>query len=336
MATHAFQPAKDEDTSELLEIRNLCVDYVSPKGMIRAVNDISLNIRPGETLGLAGESGCGKSTLAFSIARLHKAPALISEGQIMYRGRDVLSMNKRTLRQFRWNEVSVVFQSAMNSLNPVITIGEQIIDVILAHCRVSKKEAWSQGEELLKTVGLHAARMHSFPHQLSGGMRQRVVIAIALALRPKLIIMDEPTTALDVVVEREIMDELYQLKDKFGFSILFISHDLSLMGEIADRIGIMYAGQLVELGTAEEVFHHPQHPYTQGLINSFPTIHGPRERLYGIPGNPLNLLEAPDGCYFQDRCQHCFSPCRDQSPQMLEVRPGHQAACHALDTRMTG
>lgn len=314
----------------LLDIRNLSVDYVSPKGLVRAVNNVSLSIRPGETLGLAGESGCGKSTLAFSIARLHKPPALISEGQIRYQGQDVLAMNAKSLRQFRWNEVSLVFQSAMNSLNPVITIGEQIIDVLLAHQKISMEQAWERGESLLKTVGIHPSRMASFPHQLSGGMRQRVVIAIALALEPKLIIMDEPTTALDVVVEREIMDELYQLKDKFGFSILFISHDLSLMGEIADRIGIMYAGKLVELGPSNEVFYHPKHPYTQGLINSFPTIHGPKDRLQGIPGNPLNLLEAPEGCYFQDRCRRCFSLCRREDPALIEVAPFHQAACHEL------
>lgn len=335
MARHAFQPAQDEAQSELLEIRNLCVDYVAPQGMIRAIDHVNLNIKAGETLGLAGESGCGKSTLAFSISRLHKAPALISGGEILYRGRDVLSMSSRTLRQFRWNEVSVVFQSAMNSLNPVITIGEQITDVILTHRKVKMKEAWRQGETLLQTVGLHASRMDSFPHQLSGGMRQRVVIAIALALQPRLIIMDEPTTALDVVVEREIMDELYQLKDQFGFSILFISHDLSLMGEIADRIGIMYAGKLVELGTAREVFEQPQHPYTQGLLNSFPTIHGPKERLHGIPGQPLNLLNTPEGCYFQDRCEHCFAPCLTDDPALSTVSPTHQAACHALVERST-
>lgn len=314
----------------LLDIRNLSVDYVSPKGLVRAVNNVSLSIRPGETLGLAGESGCGKSTLAFSIARLHKPPALISEGEIRYQGQDVLAMNAKSLRQFRWNEVSLVFQSAMNSLNPVITIGEQIIDVLLAHQKISMEQAWERGESLLKTVGIHPSRMASFPHQLSGGMRQRVVIAIALALEPKLIIMDEPTTALDVVVEREIMDELYQLKDKFGFSILFISHDLSLMGEIADRIGIMYAGKLVELGPSKEVFYHPKHPYTQGLINSFPTIHGPKDRLQGIPGNPLNLLEAPEGCYFQDRCRRCFSLCRREDPALIQVAPFHQASCHEL------
>ncbi len=234
--------------SQLLEINNLCVDYVSPNGVARAVNNVSLTIAPGETLGIAGESGCGKSTLAFAISRLHKAPALISEGEILYQGKDVLKMNDRQLRDFRWNDVSVVFQSAMNSLNPVITIGEQLTDVILAHRKVSYKQALERAVELLKIVGIHADRIHSFPHQLSGGMRQRVVIAVALALEPKLIIMDEPTTALDVVVEREILNELYELKSKFGFSILFISHDLSLMGEIADRIGVMYAGNLIELG----------------------------------------------------------------------------------------
>ncbi|WP_108123988.1 ABC transporter ATP-binding protein [Saccharospirillum mangrovi] len=314
----------------LLDIQNLCVDYLTPKGDVRAVNDVSLSIMPGETLGLAGESGCGKSTLAFAIARLLKAPALIRSGSIHYQDRDLLRMTPRQLRKFRWQEISLVFQSAMNSLNPVITIGEQLIDVIRAHRAVSKDEAHSQGEALLKTVGIHASRMASFPHQLSGGMRQRVVIAIALALQPKLIIMDEPTTALDVVVEREILDELYQLKDRFGFSILFISHDLSLMGEIADRIGVMYAGQLVELGKAEDVFYRPRQPYTQGLINSFPTIKGPKDRLHGIPGNPLNLLEAPRGCYFQDRCWRAFPLCRQQAPELIAVSEHHQAACHEL------
>ena len=249
--------------SNLLEINNLCVDYVSPNGVARAVNNVSISIAPGETLGIAGESGCGKSTLAFAISRLHKAPALISEGEILYKGQDVLKMNDRQLRNFRWNDVSVVFQSAMNSLNPVITIGEQLTDVILAHRKVTYQEAYDRAVELLGVVGIHGDRMASFPHQLSGGMRQRVVIAVALALEPKLIIMDEPTTALDVVVEREILNELYELKSKFGFSILFISHDLSLMGEIADRIGVMYAGNLIELGDAKNVFGDPQHPYTK-------------------------------------------------------------------------
>ncbi|HEY5715107.1 MAG TPA: ABC transporter ATP-binding protein [Psychromonas sp.] len=314
----------------LLEINNLCVDYVSPNGIARAVNNVSLTIGRGETLGIAGESGCGKSTLAFAIARLHKAPALISEGQILYNGRDVLKMSDKELRLFRWNDVSVVFQSAMNSLNPVITIGEQLTDVILAHKQVSYKEATAKAVELLAIVGLPGDRLQSFPHQLSGGMRQRVVIAIALALEPKLIIMDEPTTALDVVVEREILNELYDLKEKFGFSILFISHDLSLMGEIADRIGVMYAGNLIEFGDAKTVFSKPSHPYTKGLISSFPTIHGPKERLYGIPGDPVNLLSLPKGCNFNPRCADCMDMCKVDEPKLLDLSVDYQAACHKL------
>lgn len=316
--------------SKLLDINNLCVDYVSPNGVARAVNNVSLSIAPGETLGIAGESGCGKSTLAFAISRLHKAPALISEGEIIYSGQDVLKMNNKQLRDFRWNDVSVVFQSAMNSLNPVITIGEQLTDVILAHKPVTKQQAYEKAAELLEIVGIHRDRLASFSHQLSGGMRQRVVIAIALALEPKLIIMDEPTTALDVVVEREILNELYDLKTKFGFSILFISHDLSLMGEIADRIGVMYAGNLIELGDAKTVFSMPKHPYTRGLLSSFPTIHGPKERLFGIPGNPVNLLKIPQGCNFQERCGECIAECKHAEPKLKVIQPGHQVSCHLV------
>ncbi len=316
--------------STLLEINNLCVDYVSPNGVARAVNNVSLTIAEGETLGIAGESGCGKSTLAFAISRLHKAPALISEGEILYKGVDVLKMNDKKLREFRWNDVSVVFQSAMNSLNPVITIGEQLTDVILAHKKVTYKQAFDKAVELLNIVGIHGDRMGSFPHQLSGGMRQRVVIAVALALEPKLIIMDEPTTALDVVVEREILNELYDLKTKFGFSILFISHDLSLMGEIADRIGVMYAGNLIELGDAQQVFGAPEHPYTKGLVASFPTIHGPKEKLFGIPGNPVNLLDIPTGCNFQERCTECVEQCRTAEPSLTTHESGRLVSCHMV------
>lgn len=317
-------------TKPLLSCRSVSVDYVTSTGNARACNAINLDIFPGETVGLAGESGCGKSTLAFAITRMHNAPALISEGEILFEGRDVLKMDDEQLRSFRWNETAMVFQSAMNALNPVIPIGDQLTDVILAHKDVSSEEAWKRGEELLEIVGISKSRMTSYPHQLSGGMRQRVVIAIALVLRPKLIVMDEPTTALDVVVEREIMDELYDLKDKYGFAILFISHDLGLMGEICDRIGIMYAGNLIEMSTAKDVLDNPQHPYTRGLVASFPTIHGPKERLFGIPGNPVNLLNLPQGCNFQDRCGHCFAPCKLETPPLIQVgeAPPHYAACH--------
>ncbi|MFN4060232.1 MAG: ABC transporter ATP-binding protein [Paracoccus hibiscisoli] len=314
----------------LLSCRDVSVDYIVGGGTARACNRVSLDIHPAETVGLAGESGCGKSTLAFAITRMHNAPALISEGQILYDGRDVLAMTPAELRAFRWAETAMVFQSAMNALNPVITIGEQICDVILAHRPVTRDEAWSRGEELLSMVGIARARMSAYPHQLSGGMRQRVVIAISLALRPRLIVMDEPTTALDVVVEREIMDELAQLKREYGFAILFISHDLALMGEICDRIGIMYAGNLVELGTAAEVLENPRHPYTQGLVGSFPSIHGPRTRLHGIPGSPVNLLDLPQGCNFQDRCPARIAACARVAPHLLPAGLGHEAACHLV------
>lgn len=322
--------AQTNPTGPLLRCRGVSVDYVTSSGNARACNRITLDIHPGETVGLAGESGCGKSTLAFAITRMHNPPALISEGEILFEDRDILKMNDQELRDFRWRETSMVFQSAMNALNPVITIGEQLTDVIMAHKDVSPDEATARGEELLETVGISKTRMTSYPHQLSGGMRQRVVIAIALVLQPKLIVMDEPTTALDVVVEREIMDELFDLKKKFGFAILFISHDLGLMGEICDRIGIMYAGNLVELGDSDQVLENPQHPYTAGLVSSFPTIHGPKERLYGIPGNPVNLLNLPQGCYFQERCAKCFAPCKVDTPALEQVgeNPPHFAACH--------
>lgn len=316
----------------LLQVRNVSVDYVTDYGNARAVNNVSLDIMPGETLGLAGESGCGKSTLAFAISNLHGAPALISEGEILFDNRDVLKMSSEELRRFRWNDASMVFQSAMNALNPVITVGAQITDVILAHKKVSVEEAWERGEQLLETVGIHSSRMTSYPHQLSGGMRQRVVIAIALALRPRLIIMDEPTTALDVVVEREIMDELYSLKQEYGFAILFISHDLSLMGEIADRIGIMYAGRLVELGASADILSKPIHPYTKGLVASFPTIHGPKVRLEGIPGNPPSLLDLPSGCAFAPRCSLRSEICERVVPGLKPHGP-RIAACHALDAK---
>ena len=319
--------------SPLLKIQNLCVDYVTDHGNARAVNNVDLEIHPGETVGLAGESGCGKSTLAFAIANLHCAPALITGGEILFEGKDVLKMSEEELRSFRWAKASMVFQSAMNALNPVITIGEQMIDVVLAHEDVTRAEAKARAIKSLELVDIHASRMESYPHQLSGGMRQRVVIAIALILRPKLIIMDEPTTALDVVVEREIMNQLYDLKEEFGFAILFISHDLALMGEITDRIGVMYGGKMIELGASTDLITSPKHPYTRGLLKSFPTIFGPKTRLEGIPGNPLNLLEVPNGCYFQSRCTECVDQCISQMPALkrLSGDAPRMVACHLIE-----
>ena len=312
----------------LLEIRNLTVEYVTAQGPVRAVDDITLDLKKGEVLGLCGESGCGKSTLAYAITRLLKPPARIAGGQILFAGHDVTAMDEDELRTFRWNRISIVFQSAMNALNPVISIGAQIADTLMAHTDMSKAEALERGAELLRTVGIERSRLKSYPHELSGGMRQRTVIAIALALNPDLIIMDEPTTALDVVVQKEILQQIEDLKERFGFSILFITHDLSLLIEISTRIAVMYAGKIAELATADELFRTPEHPYTVGLMNSFPSITGPRRELTGIPGTPPHLLNPPLGCRFHPRCPHVMKVCAEVEPALAETNPGHLVACH--------
>ncbi|CAN7204795.1 MULTISPECIES: ABC transporter ATP-binding protein [unclassified Devosia] len=256
----------------LLDVRGLKVDFLTAKGLFTAVKGVDFSIGRGEVLGLAGESGSGKSTIALALMRLHRPPAIISEGSITLDGEDVLAMTPERLRQWRWSSVSMVFQSAMNSLNPVLTIFEQFRDVIVRHTGVSTAEARARASELLALIGIPQSRLDDYPHQLSGGMRQRVVLAIALALEPKLIIMDEPTTALDVVVQREILQEIVELKRKFGFSILFITHDLALMGQFADRIAIMLEGKLVEVAPSAELIANPQHDYTRRLWSSMPLL----------------------------------------------------------------
>lgn len=321
----------NKQAETLLDIRGLSVEYLVGDTRLRAVDQVSFTVNKGETVGLAGESGCGKSTLAFALAKLHKPPALIAEGEVLYQGRDVLSFDEEELRRFRWKETSVVFQSAMNCLNPVISISAQICDVLSAHHpEMNRGELQDRARELLKVVGIHPDRLNQYPHQFSGGMRQRAVLAISLALKPQLIIMDEPTTALDVVVEREIMDQLSELKEQFGFSILLISHDLSLMGEITDRIAVMYAGKLVEIAPSEEVLFNPQHPYTKGLVNSFPHLLGEKKELTGIAGNPLNLYTPPQGCYFEERCPERIGICKSTDPALITLNPQHKAKCHLL------
>lgn len=259
----------------ILSIRNLSIDYIGAKEDFHAVKDVSFDIAPGEFFGLAGESGCGKSTIAFAISRLHGPPALIRTGsQILVGGRDVLALDEDDLRRFRWREVAMVFQSAMNSLNPVLTIEAQFYDVLRAHSKISRPEARARATELLKLVDIAPERLDAYPHQCSGGMRQRIVIAICLALRPKLLIMDEPTTALDVVVQREILQRIDVLRKQLGFSVLFITHDLGLMVQVSDRIGIMLEGELVEVNDAQTIYRHPQHDYTKRLWASMPKLHG--------------------------------------------------------------
>ncbi len=259
----------------LLSVKNLTIDYIGEEKDFRAVDNVSFDVAPGEVFGLAGESGCGKSTIAFAINRLHKPPALIrKESRIMLAGRDVLDLDQKALAAFRWREVAMVFQSAMNSLNPVLRIEDQFYDVLCTHKGMTKAEARERTAEMLRLVDIAPDRMRSYPHQFSGGMRQRIVIAICMALDPKLVVMDEPTTALDVVVQREILQRINELRKQFGFSVLFITHDLGLMVQFCDRIGIMLQGKLVEQNEAEAIYKTPQHEYTRKLWASFPSLHG--------------------------------------------------------------
>ncbi|MBG6085024.1 ABC transporter ATP-binding protein [Zhihengliuella flava] len=266
----------------VLDIDELTVEYVSDERSVRGADRVSLSIAPGEILGLAGESGCGKSTIAHSIMRLLKDPARITHGSIRFDGVDVLAMTADDLRSWRWRQVAMVFQSAMNSLNPVMRIGDQLADVFTTHEQMPKKHALRRAAELLGLVGIPAERTNAYPHQLSGGQRQRVVIAMACALKPRLLILDEPTTALDVVVQQEILAQIRDLQAELGFAVLFITHDMSLMLELSDRIGVMYAGRLVELAPADVLRRHPRHAYTRALMGAFPPITGPRVRLTGL------------------------------------------------------
>jgi peptide/nickel transport system ATP-binding protein len=313
----------------LLSIRDLHIEYATDGPAVRAVDGVSFDIAPGEVFGLAGESGSGKSTVAHGILRLLQPPAVITGGQVSFKGRDLFSLSDHELSQFRWSEISMVMQSAMNALNPVIRVGDQITDAIKAHDpKRSKGDCRKRGIELFKIVGIDPERIDSYPHELSGGMRQRAMIAMALALDPPMMIMDEPTTALDVVVQKEIMQEIEDLKAKLGFSILFITHDLSLLVEFSDRIAIMYAGKIVELAPAKMLFDNPLHPYTQGLMTSFPTLTGEKKHLTGIAGSPPDMSCPPSGCRFHPRCPK-FAPMHAQiEPELLEVEPGHWVACH--------
>ena len=331
MTTLVAEPVQQlKRTPALLELRGLSVDY----GRARAVDGIDLEIREGEILGLAGESGCGKTTVANAVMQILRPPGRIAGGEIVFRGQNLVGLGEEELRRFRWRNVSMVFQSAMNALNPVMRVGDQFVDAVRAHERISRRRALAQAEELLELVGIDRRRVRAFPHELSGGMRQRVIIAIALALKPELIVLDEPTTALDVVVQREIMQQVDALKREFGFAVLFITHDLSLLLEFADRIAIMYAGEIVELAGAATLHESPEHPYTRGLMESFPPLTGPRRRLTGIAGSPPDLAAMPSGCRFHPRCPLCveteplYERQVSERPRLRELAPGHHVACH--------
>jgi peptide/nickel transport system ATP-binding protein len=319
------------DKEPVLEIKGLNVDYGLGDQAVHAVRDVNLTLHRGEVLGLAGESGSGKSTLAYGLTRLLPPPGVISGGQVIYHGDDgepvdVLRLSNEDLRAFRWAETSIVFQGAMNSLNPVHKVSTQLLDVIKAHDPKSTKAArLSRAKELLKLVGISADRLDSYPHQLSGGMRQRVMIGMALALEPRVVIMDEPTTALDVVMQRQILSQLIELRERLGFSVLFITHDLSLLVEFSDRIAIMYGGRIVEEAPASALYAESLHPYSDGLLHSFPALRGPRRELTGIPGSPPDTKSMPTGCSFHPRCPKAFEPCADKVPVLgFPGRPGEE------------
>ncbi|WP_405107744.1 ABC transporter ATP-binding protein [Micromonospora sp. NBC_01405] len=319
----------------VLEIRRLSVDYGLGDSAVRAVREVDLTLHRGEVLGLAGESGSGKSTLAYGLTRLLPPPGVISGGEVVYHPVDgppvdVLTLSPAQLRAFRWAETSIVFQGAMNSLNPVHKVSTQLVDVIRAHQPgLSRPARLARARELLRLVGISADRLDSYPHQLSGGMRQRVMIGMALALEPQVVIMDEPTTALDVVMQRQILSQLAELRERLGFAVLFITHDLSLLVEFSDRIAIMYGGRIVEQAPAAQLYGAALHPYTDGLLHSFPALRGPRRELTGIPGSPPDLRAMPDGCAFHPRCPRAVAPCDSRLPTLGPPAgdPGRAVAC---------
>ncbi len=332
MSPRSGQPLSPNGLSPsvpLLDVRSLRVEYLTRRGPVHAVEDVSFTLNAGEVVGLAGESGSGKSTIAHALLRILPPPALITGGQVLFGERDVLAMGMAELEQFRWDSISIVFQSAMNALNPVMRIRDQLTDVMQVH-GLSPAAANERAVRLFDLVGIEPERLDAYPHQLSGGMRQRAVIAIALALDPPLLIMDEPTTALDVVVQKDILQQISGLREKLGFSILFITHDLSLLVEFATRIAIMYAGEIVERAPSRELFENPLHPYTMGLMNSFPSISGEKKKLTGIPGSPPDLIAPPSGCRFHPRCPHALPVCSQAAPAARQISAGHSAACHLL------
>jgi peptide/nickel transport system ATP-binding protein len=333
----ASEPAAVE-RELLLELRQLVVDYESPGKRVRAVDHVDLEIHAGEIFGLAGESGCGKSTTGNAILQILREPARITGGEIRFQGENLLGKSREELRRYRWRNVSMVFQSAMNALNPVLRVGDQFVDMMRAHEQISRKRSLQRAASLLEMVGIDPSRIRSYPHELSGGMRQRVIIAMALALSPELVILDEPTTALDVVVQREILQQFEALKRELDFAVLFITHDLSLLVEFADRIGIMYAGEIVETAPARALFAEAKHPYTQGLLSSFPPLTGPLVRMTGIPGMPPDLGDPPSGCRFHPRCPHCmpsdealYARQLTEKPLLKLVAPEHSVSCHLVE-----
>jgi oligopeptide/dipeptide ABC transporter ATP-binding protein len=320
----------------LLQVRGLKTHFRTEAGVVKAVDGVDFDIYAGEVLGLVGESGSGKSVTALSILRLvPDPPGKIVSGSILYKGRDLLKLSWEEMHDIRGNEISMIFQEPMTSLNPVFTIGAQVIEAILEHEKVSRKEAFDRSVRMLELVGIPdpPSRMNDYPHQFSGGMRQRVMIAMALACNPSLLIADEPTTALDVTIQAQILELMLKIKDEHkDAAILLITHNLAVVAETCHRVIVMYGGKMQEIAPVRELFKNPQHPYTRGLLASLPTVDGPKqERLRTIPGNVPSILDLPEGCKFATRCPERFEPCDRIEPELMEVSPGHWVRCHLMD-----
>ncbi len=313
-------------TGTILEVRDLSVDYVMERGTVRAVRDISFDVGSGEFIGVVGESACGKSTLLFGIAQLLSPPAGIVSGSVLFQGRNLVGLTDKQLIAVRWHDMSVVMQSAMNALNPVLSIAAQFADAMRAHGVTSKQQIADRSAEVLRMVGIDPVHLRSYPHQLSGGMRQRSMIAMAMLFTPDLVIMDEPTSALDVVAQRSLMVQVKELQQKLGFAVIFVTHDMSLVRHFTDRLMIMYAGQVAEFGMTRRLFENPLHPYTIGLMEAFPSIRGPRVPLTGIPGSPPDLASPPEGCQFAPRCPQVMDRCRTTTVPIYQV-DGDQVRC---------
>jgi len=313
----------------LLTVENLKMYYETMRGYVKAVDDVSFTVNRKESLGLAGESGCGKTSVALAILRLLPWNGKIIEGNITLADENITKMNDKELRKkIRWKKISMVFQGAMNALHPTYTIGQQIAEPILKHEDVSKQEALERAGKLLELVGIEPAKTNRYPHELSGGMKQRAIIAMALACNPDLIIADEPTTALDVIVQAQVLKVMEDLKHKLELSWILISHDLSIIAETCTKVAIMYAGKIVEYGDVVHIFKEPLHPYTEKLITAFPSVLGPKRELSSIHGFPPDLLEPPAGCRFNPRCSHVMEICRTEEPALTEVSKKHFVACH--------
>jgi len=314
--------------SAVLEVNNLRTYFFTLRGVVRAVDGVSIKLNRGETLGIVGESGCGKSTFAWSLMRLVPPPGRIVGGSIKIDGIDITKMSESEIRKkIRWKKISMIFQGAMNALNPVYTIGDQITEPLILHAKMPKDKALSKAAELLRAVGLPEEILRRYPHELSGGQKQRVVIAMAIALEPDIVIADEPTTALDVVVQAQILNLMKKLHRERKMSIILITHDLGVVTELSEKIAVMYAGKIVEYGTAEEIFEKPLHPYTQALIRAVPRLTGDIHKLEYIPGTPPDLRKPPRGCRFHPRCPKKFEPCDKEEPPLEEVEKNHWVAC---------